>query len=94
MTTSTLAGEYVTARVYVGGRATCGKMWDMNIMYKTRVKGEVTVGAVHVVEEGAADDGIWGHHGPPKLWNSLFSFVFLFVVSGQKGRRSTRARGG
>ena len=67
-------------------------MWDMNIMYKTRFKVEVTVGAVHVVEDGAADDGIWGHYGQPKLWISLFSFVFPFV-SGQ-GWRSIRARGG
>ena len=29
-------------------------------MYKTRFKGEVTVGAVHVVEDGAAGYGIWG----------------------------------
>ena len=70
------------------------KLWDMKIMYKKRVKGEVTVGAVHVVEEWAADDGVWGRYDPPKLWISMFSFVFLFVVSGQKGRRSTRARGG
>ena len=68
------------------------ELWDMNIMYKTRTKEEVMTGAVRDVEEGAADDGIWGHYGPPKLWDSLFSFVFLFV-SGQ-GRRSTRARGG
>ena len=68
------------------------KFWDMNIMYKTRVKGEVTVDDVRVVEEGAADYGIWGRWGPPKLLISLLSFVFLFV-SGQR-RRSTRARGG
>ena len=92
VTTSTLAGEYVTARNYVDGRACCENCWDMNIMYKTRFKGEVTTAVVRVIEEGAADDGIWGHCGPPKLWISLFSFVFLFV-SGQ-GRRSTRARGG
>ena len=36
------------------------KLWDMNIMYKTRSKGEVTTGAVRVVEEGAAGYGIWG----------------------------------
>ena len=70
------------------------KLLNMNIMYKTRFKGEVTTGVVRVVEDVAADDGIWGHYGPPKLWNSLFSFVFLFVVSGQKWRKSTRARGG
>ena len=53
VTTSTLAGEYVTARVYVGGRASCGKVWDENIMYKTRSKGEATVGDVRVVEEAS-----------------------------------------
>ena len=68
------------------------ELWDMNIMYKTRTKEEVTTGAVRDVEEGAADCGVWGRYDPPKLWISLFSFVFLFV-SGQ-GRRSTRARGG
>ena len=69
------------------------ELWDMNIMYETRTKDGVTTGAVRDVEEGAADDGIWGHYGPPKNWISLFYFVFLFVVSGQ-GRRSTRAWGG
>ena len=64
----------------------------MNIMYKTRTKEEVTTGAVRDVEEGAADYGVWGRYDPPKLWISLFSFVFPFV-SGQ-GWRSTRARGG
>ena len=68
------------------------ELWDMNIMYETRAKEEVTTGAVRDVEEGAADYGVWGRYDPPKLWISLFSFVFLFV-SGQ-GRRSTRARGG
>ena len=52
MTTSTLAGEYVTARGYVGGRASFGKLWDEDILYKTRSKGEATVGDVRVVEEG------------------------------------------
>ena len=69
------------------------ELWEMNIMFKTRTKEEVTTGAVRVVEEGAAGYGIWGRYDPPKLWISLFSFVFLFVVSGQ-GRKSTRARGG
>ena len=36
------------------------KLWDMNIMYQPRFKGKVTVGAVRVVEEGAADYGIRG----------------------------------
>ena len=69
------------------------KLWDENILYKTRFKGEATVGDVRVVEEGAADYGYWGHYDPPKLWISLFSFVFLLFVSGQGGRRSTQARG-
>ena len=68
------------------------KLWDEDILYKTRDKGEAMVDDVRVVEEGAADYGVWGRYDPPKLWISLFSFVFLFV-SGQ-GRRSTRARGG
>ena len=68
------------------------ELWDMNIMYKTRTKEEVTTGAVRDVEEGAADYGIWGRYDLPRIGIYLFSFVFLFV-SGQ-GRRSTRARGG
>ena len=36
VTTSTLAGEYVTARGYVGGRACCGKLRDEDILYKER----------------------------------------------------------
>ena len=56
----------VTARGYVGGRAWCEKLWDMNIMYKTRTKEEVTTGAVHVVEDVAAGYGIWGRYDPPK----------------------------
>ena len=62
-------------------------------MYKTRFNGEATVGDVRVVEEGAADYGACGRYDPPKLWISLFAFVFLLFVSGQGGR-STRARGG
>ena len=64
---------------------------DMNVMYKTRFKGEVTVGAVRVVEEGAADYGVWGHYGPPKLWISLFSFVFLFVCVRARAEFDTSA---
>ena len=52
VTTSTLAGEYVTARDYVGGRASGGNCGDGNILYKTRSKGEATVGDVRVAEEG------------------------------------------
>ena len=36
------------------------------------------MGDVRVVEEGAAGYGAWGRYDPPKLWISLFSFVFLF----------------
>ena len=52
VTTSTLAGEYVTAREYVGGRVCCESCWDMNITYETRAKGEVMVCDVPVVEGG------------------------------------------
>ena len=70
------------------------KLWVEDILYKTRDKGGAMLDDVRVVEEGAAYYGARGRYDPPKLWISLFSFVFLFVVSGQKGRRSTRARGG
>ena len=93
VTTSALAGEYVTARGYVGGRASFGKLWDEYFLYKTRAKGEAMVDDVRVVEEGAADYGARGRYDPPKLWISLFSFVFLLFVSGQ-GWMSTRALGG
>ena len=48
---------------------------------------------VRVVEEGAADYGARGRYDPPKLWISMFSFVFLLLCQGKGGRRSTRARG-
>ena len=60
------------------------ELWDM-----MRTKEEVTTGAVRDVEEGAADDGIWGHYGPPKLGISLFSFVFL-LCQGKGGGRHER----
>ena len=67
---------------------------DEYFLYKTRDKGEAMVVDVRVVEEGAADYGSRGHYYPPKLWISLFYFVFLLLCQGKGGRRSTRARGG
>ena len=93
MTTSTLAGEYVTARGYVGGRVNCWNFWDKFTLYKTLAKVEAMVDDVRVVEEGAADYGTRGLYDPPKLWFPCSSFVFLFVVPGHGGQRSTRARG-
>ena len=85
MTTSTLAGEYVTARGYVGGRASGGKFRDEYFLYETRDKGEAMLDDVRVVEEGAADYGARGRYDPPKLWISLFSFVFLLLCPGKGG---------
>ena len=42
---------------------------------------------VCVVEEGAADYGSRGHYDPPKLWISLFSFVFLLLCQGKGGTK-------
>ena len=69
------------------------KLRDEFILYKKRDKGEAMVDDVRVVEGGAADYGTWGLYDTPKLWFHCSFFVFLFVVSGQWGRRSTRARG-
>ena len=69
------------------------KLWDKDILYKTRFKGEAMLDDVRVVEEGAADYGTRGRYDPPKLWFPCSFFVFLSVVPGQVGRRSTRARG-
>ena len=44
---------------------------------------------VRVVEEGAADYGSRGHYDPPKLWISLFSFVFLLLCQGKGGGGGT-----
>ena len=66
------------------------KLWDGNILYKTRSKGEATVGDVRVVEEGAADYGVWGRYDPPKHWFSLFSFVFCCLCQGKGGGRHER----
>ena len=52
-------------------------------MYKTRVKVEVTVEDVRVVEEVAADYGIWGRWGPPK---TLDLPVLLRVSVGVRAR--------
>ena len=67
---------------------------DEYYLYKTRDKGEAMVVEVRGVEEAAADYGSRGHYDPPKLWISLFSFVFLLLYQGKWGRMSTRARGG
>ena len=90
VTPSTLAGEYVTARDYVGGRASGENCWDMNNMYETRTKEEVMTGAVRDVEEWAVDCGVWGRYDPPKLWISLFSFVFFCLCQGKGGGRHER----
>ena len=76
---------------WVDGRV--AKIARREHLVQDAVEGEVTVGDVRVVEERAADYGARGRYDPPKLWISLFSFVFLLFVSGQGGR-STRARGG
>ena len=65
----------------------------MNILYKTRTKEEVTTGAVRVVEEGAADDGVWGRYDPSKLWFPCvfrLSFVFLLLCQGKGEGRHER----
>ena len=49
--------------------------------------------AVRGVEEVAVDYEARGRHDPPKLWISLFSFVFCCLCQGKGGQRSTRARG-
>ena len=72
-----------------------GDLWkfcDEFILYKKRDNGEAMVDDVRVAGEGAADYGTRGRYDPPKLWFPCSFFVFLFVVSGQGGRRSTRAR--
>ena len=68
------------------------KFWDEFILYKKLDKGEAMVDDVRVEEEGAADYGTRGRYDPPKLWFRCSFFVFLFVVPGHGGQRSTRAR--
>ena len=57
----------VTARGYVGGRASGGKFRDEYFLYKTRDKGEAMLDDVRVVEEGAADYGARGRYDPPRF---------------------------
>ena len=93
VTTSTLAGEYVTARDYVGGRASCGNCGTGTSCTRRGLREKLRWEMYVLSKKGAVDYGAWGHYDPPKHWISLFSFVFLLFVPGQ-GRRSTRARGG
>ena len=93
VTTSTLAGEYVTARDYVGGRASCESCGTGTSCTRRGLRGKLRGEMYVLLKKGAADYGALGRYDPPKLWISLFSFVFLLFVSGQGGR-STRARGG
>ena len=59
---------------------------------RSGIRGEAMVDDVRVADEGAVDYGSRGRSDPPKLWFPCSFFVFLFVVSGQWGQRSTRAR--
>ena len=67
--------------------------WDEDILYKTWDKGEAMVVDVRVVEEVAADYGSRGHYDPPKLWISLFSFVFLLLCQGKGGTKVDTSAG-
>ena len=93
VTTSTLAGEYVTARDYVGGRASCENFETSTSCTRRGLRGKLRWEMYVLLKKGAADYGARGRYDLPKFWISLFYFVFLLFVSGQ-GRRSTRARGG
>ena len=83
----------VTARDYVGGRASGGNDGTGTSCTRRGLREKRRREMYVLSKKGAADYGAWGHYDPPKHWISLFSFVFLLFVPGQ-GRRSTRARGG
>ena len=96
VTTSTLAGEYVTARDYVGGRASGGNCGTGTSCTRRGLREKLWREMYVLSKNGSADYGARGHYDPPKHWISLCLQVLLrvhVVVSGQ-GRRSTRARGG
>ena len=83
----------VTARDYVGGRVSSGNCGTGTSCTRRGLREKRRWEMYVLLKKGAADYGALGRYDPPKLWISLFSFVFLLFVSGQ-WRRSTRARGG
>ena len=62
-----------------------GELWDMNIMYKTRTKDEVTTGAVRDVEEGAADYGVRGRMTRQNFGSPCSPSCFCSLCQGKKG---------
>ena len=93
MATSTLAGEYATARDYVGGRASCGNFETSTPCIRRGIRGEAMWDDVRVVEEGGVGDyGTRGRDDPPTWFHCSF-FVFCLLCQGKGGQRSTRARG-
>ena len=69
------------------------KLWDEDILYKTRSEGEATVEMYVLSKKGAADYGARGHYDPPKHWFPCvfrFSFVFTLLCQGNGGGRHER----
>ena len=85
MTTSTLAGEYVTARDYVGGRASRGNFETSSSCTRRGIREKLCWTMYVLSKRVAADYGTRGRYDPPKLWISVFSFVFLLLCQGKGG---------
>ena len=87
VTTSTLAGEYVTARDYVGGRASCGNCGTGTSCTRRGLREKLRREMYVLLKKGTADYGARGHYDPPKLWfpcGCRFFFVsprrLLFLI--------------
>ena len=67
VTTSTLAGEYVTARDYVGGRASGGNCGTRTSCTRRGLRGKLQWEMYVLSKKWAADYGTRGRYYPPKL---------------------------
>ena len=84
MATSTLAGEYVTARDYVGGRASGGKFRDEYFLYKKRAKAELCWTGYVLLKRGRLTMEL-GVVTTRQNFGFLVLLRVLVVVSGQGG---------
>ena len=93
VTTSTLAGEYVTARDYVGGRASCGNCGTRTSCTRLGLRGKLRWKMYALLKKGAADYGARGRYDPPKLGFPCFPSCSVCCVRA-RGDRGRHGRGG
>ena len=84
VTTSTLAGEYVTAREYVGGRASCGNCGTSSSCTRSGIRGKLWWTTYVLLKRGRLTMEL-GVVMTRKTLVSLVLLRVLVVVSGQGG---------